>query len=1393
MLTFVFNSLPDHVAFAEGKTGVFKDKLGRSYRLDKGKRVPLNAGSPSKASKSPAKTSSKAVTQKPPKPPAVVKTFKAVAKSKPSVVDLRKEFDKGGKLSGLSKAQLKDIIAHHVGRKRATPVKSATKSATTSATKPEAKDDDIETFPIGDPVAARPNVYKALGIKDANVSKEKEQFQKVSLPKIRFFEKKTGKPWIEMLLHAMDTGIDKIDHSTPYQERWDKLVAGDVPGIDKKLKDKNFAHDYGSMSLPNLKKVVKLLNDAGYQPGKKNTGDSKGKISEIADEKMKKAFGFAPSHHDFSESPMPAFTIFFGGTSFVCFAEGWVGFRTRTGKLGAYNQRLQKKAYGKKAESLLKSRPEPKTNKSYSNRKKELSAADFKQAKKGLEWYKQSAHRGELDERLATHAKRVNVGSWRQKAADLGIKQKFRKKDDLIKAIRDHLAANLPEDPAKAEDERILVARPELTDYAPPELVMPSAAQHLRPHQLKGSANAIRALDDHGIFLLSDGTGVGKTREQLAVAATQASKGKKVLIISKAEVIKPDWRKKSMAGSFDADSKAMGIDLKLSNGSEPLEKGQIQLTTYNNLAKFKDKIDKDTCIIFDESHSVKNWESSRARDADDLAKAAGQTMFASATPADRPMDLVYIFRNKLFGADKGWDEIKKELGVIERQAGKHETMQVDPSVGAPECFRRLSEIFDKLTKEGMMLKREIKLDGVEMATNKIALPPEAQAELADIQAKGGNGDTYLMHARRAQERYKIPHTVDYVQKELAAGRSVVVFASLVNDTTDPGSGRKIPGTMPLLKQALKNSGIEDIAELHGGAEGSAKNAMDDFQSGKARVIIATPESGGTGVNLDDTTGERPRSMLIMTPPFDAITTMQLIGRIHRLNTKSNSRVNFLFADSKVDDWNTRLLRNKMQSLKAIVKGESDKVKFSEKKPKAKQAGFFMMFGEEGMDYQSFAEWFMKIGPRGGKIYVNSQTGKERRTPPPQGGKRSGPTLKTATAQAKTIAPKMPAKKSTVKPAAKRKNAKDSGILKQDKTPKKPAVKMTFGKSSPRKQESKPSKEAAQEAFSSGGTAESIYSALKKSNQDLTLGQFQDYARELLNAGIIRPKLHDGYNHRIRGEQFGISTKDGDPAVGYELVPGKTLPPLNAYKKNDKLPNKIKSAVANLGSHGSVALPDLFDEIKKENRNLTIGQFHDAIRDLASKGVIRSNAYTRPLATVKRPELGYPDEMELKYYVAPGDTKSAKPIKESSGNIVDPKQFASEKMGVHIRTPQDDSLASRIESLADADTRVLDANYDDWGLHHNEALRYLGNVYGELKRSAQGSAPMSKDRMKQKLSGPKENIQAVVDAAKKHGRPDVAEFYQRFGMQAVNEVEKEFGLHSQETATPSAFEVVKKPR
>lgn len=502
--------------------------------------------------------------------------------------------------------------------------------------------------------------------------------------------------------------------------------------------------------------------------------------------------------------------------------------------------------------------------------------------------------------------------------------------------------------------DRIVAARPELTKPADESVIPPELVPHLDPHQRQGVATALRSIEARGGFLLADGTGAGKTRQAIAVAHNYARLGMRVVIVTKAETIKQDWKKKTFGGSYAYDSKQMGVPIRLAKDGA-VAAGEIGITTYQNLADVAGRTDGNTVLIFDEAHALKN-DSQQAKHGARAIDRAKHAMFMSATPADKPVHIYYLAKIGVMEGkttqralmDLGMTLITKR--VFDREAGRmveRTFWAEDQRVSDADRNRLFNELFDRMTANGAMLKREISMDGTHVQVLKVALPQPAHDLMQDIleffgashidDLQGLQRAQVLGHQRRQQEPFKIAPTVLLAKRELDAGRQVVIFVSRVN-LSEVGKWVKVQGiggeqerirevlmhsegTAKSLREALEDAGIHDIAEIHGNAEQASLDAMADFQTGRKRVVIATIESGGTGINLDDTVGNRPRSMIVVTAPFDAVGNVQAAGRIWRLKTLSASSLYYLFGNTAVDDWNADIIGSKMRTLGAVVEGQ----------------------------------------------------------------------------------------------------------------------------------------------------------------------------------------------------------------------------------------------------------------------------------------------------------------------------------------------------------------------------------------------------------------------------------------------------------------------------------------
>lgn len=474
----------------------------------------------------------------------------------------------------------------------------------------------------------------------------------------------------------------------------------------------------------------------------------------------------------------------------------------------------------------------------------------------------------------------------------------------------------------------IKLSRAELTQRPTANQLPGDLAGSLRPHA-QDSVNL--ALEQYAkgarSFLIADGTGAGKTRQALALAEIQrrAAPDKPILIVTQ--------NARVVADAFENDAAAMGVAITPVDTLSEIKGGGIYVATYTRVGRGDFDGGAFETVILDEAHNLKNYTSKKTKAVSDLLKAAKRSLLLTATPGDKPNHIGYL------ASAFGFSYLKAmaALGYVKGKYG----LELQHGVTLDQALQRLGSLFDDLTRKGLMVKREVSMDNIRVSTAKVQIDPEGQETLAKAneamlrevarapaQERGLTKMLGLNHLRNALEPYKIDATVQAVRDNRAAGKQVVVFANRIESSDLPDwwpDGETSDGTLDTLADRIEAEGLR-VGRVYGKHLRKTKGAIDDFQAGDSDVVIATPQGGGTGINLDDTVGDKPRAMVIMTAPFSSLEAVQMIGRINRLTTKSRADVQFIQAAGiPVDEWNFGIIEAKLANLGAAVQGDVSKL------------------------------------------------------------------------------------------------------------------------------------------------------------------------------------------------------------------------------------------------------------------------------------------------------------------------------------------------------------------------------------------------------------------------------------------------------------------------------------
>ena len=418
-------------------------------------------------------------------------------------------------------------------------------------------------------------------------------------------------------------------------------------------------------------------------------------------------------------------------------------------------------------------------------------------------------------------------------------------------------------------------------------------------------------------FLLNDSMGVGKTRQIIAAAVEYAKRtGKPVLIVTENKTI--------IETAFIPDALAMGIDL---------GKAGVKLVTYDGLKK--EVGNEFGLVVYDEAQNMKNnsgkYQASTEISTDNI-------LFSTATPGDRIESSIY-FMADLMGISH--EEYAKLIGVVEGDKAGTKTWQRNGTVSQAEAATMIDEEIQKAYSDGMIVRREYPYWGT--TTNDLVdLTPEQEAEIENItyaydsmidrvspgtyydkrtgeakQTKGNRNnkndkryygatsdaekdliDDKIKRELREQkinmldkviETYKVKAVMIRIKNDIASGKSVVVVSQYVNEIKVSGLTGELfskteevrPSFLQGLKAELIANGIP-FTEVTGTTDKTA--AVQAFQNGEVNVIIGSIDSMSVGISLDDTTGNRPRTLYVAQASYDANKFSQVLGRVSRRNS-----------------------------------------------------------------------------------------------------------------------------------------------------------------------------------------------------------------------------------------------------------------------------------------------------------------------------------------------------------------------------------------------------------------------------------------------------------------------------------------------------------------------------
>tara|TARA_R100001510_G_C7656812_1_gene217274 strand:- start:5283 stop:6668 length:1386 start_codon:yes stop_codon:yes gene_type:complete len=415
------------------------------------------------------------------------------------------------------------------------------------------------------------------------------------------------------------------------------------------------------------------------------------------------------------------------------------------------------------------------------------------------------------------------------------------------------------------------------------------------------------------------GTGKTVVGSQIARSVLAKSKGTD-RVFDRVAVLCP----KAVFPTWESELRECGIDPLFILNVEKLRKGNTPWVKKIGKKNFKWGIPPETLILIDEIHKFKGPWTQNANLLVSLVRQGFRIHGMSGTPCETPMEmrpLGYMLRLHANDQSRGglpnyWQWLrslkceKGHWGGFEMRDPKYALTTLRKKMYGINTHGLTVSDFPDSFRDNRVLVDPIEFnnnDKIVKAYNKLKMSPsdvKAYVEDGTVPDHLKNDDeedpiiVKILRARQQCELYKVRDIATMAQDAVEEGYNVVVFLNFTESLHELSSligCEFIDGSTP---QEKRNQYI------------------DSFQKDEVNCIAINAATGGTGISLHDTLGNRPRLSLI-SPSFNAKEFAQVIGRIHRNGAKSDALQKILLSDKSIEEYVMQAISNKLDNMKTI--------------------------------------------------------------------------------------------------------------------------------------------------------------------------------------------------------------------------------------------------------------------------------------------------------------------------------------------------------------------------------------------------------------------------------------------------------------------------------------------
>jgi SWI/SNF-related matrix-associated actin-dependent regulator 1 of chromatin subfamily A len=441
--------------------------------------------------------------------------------------------------------------------------------------------------------------------------------------------------------------------------------------------------------------------------------------------------------------------------------------------------------------------------------------------------------------------------------------------------------------------------------------------------------------------LIGDEMGTGKSGQSCGIINCSTD-ARRILIICPAS-LKLNWMKE--LGMWLTDPAK--ITVLYSNGKHRFAgdmdaEREIFIVNYDIVERFDLKSNDWDILIIDECHYLKNGKSKRRREIwggreqkpGQPAKTwkaipAKRTIALTGTPVcNRPSELWTILRAldpetwrsdmwqrfhvRYCGAVKtrhGWDtsgaDNLDELNQILRSTIMIRRMKEDVLTELPPKTRKTT-LLEANKELGVLLSKEAALQAIHEAGGvKHAKPEDVELVRDWLEADLEAGKTTtvvgtLAKVRRMVGEIKAPDAAKYARELMEGGlESLVIFAHHKD-------------VVKILEGELKEYGVVKIVGET--SPDMRQQAVDDFQSGKARIFIGSITAAGVGITLT-----RATHTLFVEVDWVPGNLQQAEDRTHRYGQRGNVVIEYLIYEGSIDTVMVDAVAGKREVIDQITK------------------------------------------------------------------------------------------------------------------------------------------------------------------------------------------------------------------------------------------------------------------------------------------------------------------------------------------------------------------------------------------------------------------------------------------------------------------------------------------